>query len=163
MYHLSIIHSGASVALYLNWFTKGKVKREKQKQKQKKWHAKLENKKKFCPHAGSNYRPSVYKTDALPLSYRGHLVPPIPHNLNDTTFSNSLHPPFIHHHNIVCARERIGIKNPKQIQNRNTQFSSLSLSLNGRRKQHLRSCTLQIPKKFQFPLSFHFLYFSSFF
>jgi hypothetical protein len=26
---------------------------------------------KKCPHAGSNYGPSVYKTDALPLSYRG--------------------------------------------------------------------------------------------
>ena len=28
---------------------------------------------KKCPHAGSNYGPSVYKTDALPLSYTGLL------------------------------------------------------------------------------------------
>ena len=27
--------------------------------------------KKKCPHAGSNYGPSVYKIDALPLSYKG--------------------------------------------------------------------------------------------
>ena len=25
----------------------------------------------FCPHAGLNYGPSVYKTNALPLSYKG--------------------------------------------------------------------------------------------
>ena len=29
------------------------------------------NEPKKCPHAGSNYGPSVYKTDALPLSYTG--------------------------------------------------------------------------------------------
>ena len=39
------------------------VKMEEEKMKKKK--------KNECPHAGSNYRPSVYKTDALPLSYRG--------------------------------------------------------------------------------------------
>ena len=27
--------------------------------------------RKNCPHAGSNYRPPVYKTGALPLSYKG--------------------------------------------------------------------------------------------
>ena len=26
-----------------------------------------------CPHARSNYGPSVYKTDAIPLSYKGKL------------------------------------------------------------------------------------------
>ena len=30
-----------------------------------------------CPHAGSNYGPSVYKTDALPLSYKGRDVDPL--------------------------------------------------------------------------------------
>lgn len=43
---------------------------------------KIERKKK-CPHAGSNYRPSVYKTDALPLSYRGKYDT----NLNRNYFS----------------------------------------------------------------------------
>ncbi len=31
----------------------------------------INNEKKRCPHAGLNYGPPVYKTGALPLSYRG--------------------------------------------------------------------------------------------
>ena len=116
---------------------------------------KLENKKKFCPHAGSNYRPSVYKTDALPLSYRGHLVLPISHNLNDTTFF------LTHYYSSLLFTTTIKFARARELElkiqnkHRNTQFPSLSLSLNGRRKQHLRSCTLQIPSKFQFP--YHFI------
>ena len=116
---------------------------------------KQENKKKFCPHAGSNYRPSVYKTDALPLSYRGHLVLPISHNLNDTTFF------LTHYYSSLLFTTTIKFARARELElkiqnkHRNTQFPSLSLSLNGRRKQHLRSCTLQIPSKFQFP--YHFI------
>lgn len=41
----------------------------------------LNNKKlQICPHAGSNYRPPVYKTGALPLSYRGSHVKAINYN-----------------------------------------------------------------------------------
>ena len=35
---------------------------------------KKKGKKKHCPHAGSNYGPPVYKTGALPLSYKGNLL-----------------------------------------------------------------------------------------
>ncbi len=34
----------------------------------------IKKKKKECLHAGSNYGPPVYKTGALPLSYRGSLT-----------------------------------------------------------------------------------------
>ena len=116
---------------------------------------KQENKKEFCPHAGSNYRPSVYKTDALPLSYRGHLVLPISHNLNDTTFF------LTHYYSSLLFTTTIKFARARELElkiqnkHRNTQFPSLSLSLNGRRKQHLRSCTPQFPSKFQFP--YHFI------
>ena len=90
---------------------------------------KLENKKKFCPHAGSNYRPSVYKTDALPLSYRGHLVLPISHNLNDTTFF------LTHYYSSLLFTTTIKFARARELElkiqnkHRNTQFPSLSLSL----------------------------------
>ena len=90
---------------------------------------KLENKKKFCPHAGSNYRPSVYKTDALPLSYRGHMVLPISHNLNDTTFF------LTHYYSSLLFTTTIKFARARELElkiqnkHRNTQFPSLSLSL----------------------------------
>ena len=90
---------------------------------------KLENKKKFCPHAGSNYRPSVYKTDALPLSYRGHLVLPISHNLNDTTFF------LTHYYSSLLFTTTIKFARARELElkiqnkHRNTQFPSLSLSM----------------------------------
>ena len=90
---------------------------------------KLENKKKFCPHAGSNYRPSVYKTDALPLSYRGHMVLPISHNLNDTTFF------LTHYYSSLLFTTTIKFARARELElkiqnkHRNTQFPSLSLSM----------------------------------
>ena len=125
---------------------------------------KQENKKKFCPHAGSNYRPSVYKTDALPLSYRGHLVLPISHNLNNATFfffNSLLLFPFIYHYNKVCARQRIGIKNPKQTQKYTISLSlSLSLSLTQWKTKTTPSILYSPnPQQIPIPLSFHFHYF----
>ena len=47
----------------------GEMNRSQTENKNKNIYEKTKNEK--CPHAGSNYGPSVYKTDALPLSYRG--------------------------------------------------------------------------------------------
>ena len=120
---------------------------------------KQENKKKFCPHAGSNYRPSVYKTDALPLSYRGHLVLPISHNLNNATFFFLTHyySALLFTTTIKFARAR-ELELKIQNKHRNTQFPSLSLS------QWKTKTTPSIlyspnPQQIPIPLSFHFHYF----
>ena len=83
------------------------------------------------------------------------MVLPISHNLNDTTFF------LTHYYSSLLFTTTIKFARARELElkiqnkHRNTQFPSLSLSLNGRRKQHLRSCTLQIPSKFQFP--YHFI------
>ena len=121
---------------------------------------KQENKKKFCPHAGSNYRPSVYKTDALPLSYRGHLVLPISHNLNDTTFF------LTHYYSSLLFTTTIKFARARELElkiqnkHRNTQFPSLSLSLSQWKTKTTPSILYSPnPQQIPIPLSFHFHYF----
>ena len=45
---------------------------------------------KKCPHEGSNYGPSVYKTDALPLSCTGHLITLLVTNIYTNLFIKSV-------------------------------------------------------------------------
>ena len=44
---------------------------------------------KKCPHEGSNYGPSVYKTNALPLSCTGHLTTLLVTNIYTNLFIKS--------------------------------------------------------------------------
>ena len=65
-----------NVNLFLAHFLSLKAQKDLPIQQRKQYLSGLETKIKNymnCPHAGSNYGPSVYKTDALPLSYKGNL------------------------------------------------------------------------------------------